>query len=212
MSRNLPSPVPQGWEKLPEGRMRASPGEFAPQPRPCPHPKNTAFCGNNQITLKHGPNSLARLLKWKMMTALLRTALTGLLLCSVPATAALAYDSEVWSSGSYLAGRSAAKLRDNGHASDYLSSALKADAGGTTGQLRQIGEPEHPEAEGQGMGQRHAGCDANQRGPAPGENARHPGCRDERQQEAASGAEEVGWASGAGHGEDRKAGKALAKI
>ena len=69
------------------------------------------------------------MLKWKMMTALLRTALTGLLLCSVPATAALAYDPGGWSSGSYLAGRSAAKLRDNGHASDYLSDALKADAG-----------------------------------------------------------------------------------
>lgn len=63
------------------------------------------------------------------MSALLRTALTGLLLCSVPAAEALAYDPAISSSGSYLAGRSAAKLRDNGHASDYLSDALKADVG-----------------------------------------------------------------------------------
>ena len=64
------------------------------------------------------------------MTALLRTALTGLLLASVPAASALAYDPAASSSGNYLAGRSAAKARDNGHASDYLSNALKADAGG----------------------------------------------------------------------------------
>lgn len=64
------------------------------------------------------------------MTALLRTALTGLLLASVPASAALAYDPAASSlSGSYLAGRSAAKLRDNDIASNYLASALKADAG-----------------------------------------------------------------------------------
>lgn len=64
------------------------------------------------------------------MTALLRTALTGFLLASIPATAALAYDPSSTSvSGSYLAGRSAAKLRDNDLASDYLTSALKADAG-----------------------------------------------------------------------------------
>ncbi len=112
---------------------RADEGLFSPatlpDEQPCPHPKNTAFCGNNQITLKHGRHAAAPLLKWKMMTALLRTALTGLLLCSVPASAALAYDPAVSSSGSYLAGRSAAKLRDNGHASDYLSNALKADVG-----------------------------------------------------------------------------------
>ena len=63
------------------------------------------------------------------MTALLRTALTGLLLASVPTTAALAYDPAASSSGSYLAGRSAAKLRDNDIASNYLSSALDADSG-----------------------------------------------------------------------------------
>ena len=64
------------------------------------------------------------------MTALLRTALTGLLLASVPATAALAYDPAASSSsGSYLAGRSAAKLRDNDIASNYLTDALKADTG-----------------------------------------------------------------------------------
>ena len=43
----------------------------------------------------------------------LRTALTGLLLASVPAASALAYDPAASSSGSYLAGRSAAKARDN---------------------------------------------------------------------------------------------------
>lgn len=64
------------------------------------------------------------------MTALLRTALTGLLLATVPATAALAYDPAMVSgSGSYLAGRSAAKARDNDLASDYLTEALKADPG-----------------------------------------------------------------------------------
>ncbi len=64
------------------------------------------------------------------MTALLRTALTGLLLVSASATAALAYDPALSSaSGSYLAGRSAAKARDNDLASDYLSDALKADSG-----------------------------------------------------------------------------------
>ena len=69
------------------------------------------------------------MLKWKMMTAFLRTALTGFLLASVPATAAFAYDPAASSSGSYLAGRSAAKLRDNDIASDYLANALKADTG-----------------------------------------------------------------------------------
>jgi tetratricopeptide (TPR) repeat protein len=92
-------------------------------------PKTPHFTANNQITLKHGRSHAARLLKWTMMTALLRTALTGLLLASVPATAALAYDPAASSSGSYLAGRSAAKLRDNDVASDYLTSALKADTG-----------------------------------------------------------------------------------
>ena len=53
------------------------------------------------------------------MTALLRTALTGLLLASVPATAALAYDPASSSSGSYLAGRSAAKLRDNSDIKEF---------------------------------------------------------------------------------------------
>jgi tetratricopeptide (TPR) repeat protein len=70
------------------------------------------------------------LLKWKMMTALLRTALTGFLLASIPATAALAYDPSSTSiSGSYLAGRSAAKLRDNDRAAGYLADALRSDAG-----------------------------------------------------------------------------------
>ena len=64
------------------------------------------------------------------MTAFLRTALTGLLLASMPATAALASDPSSTSiSGSYLAGRSAAKLRDNELASDYLLNALKIDTG-----------------------------------------------------------------------------------
>jgi len=80
--------------------------------------------------LKHGRQLAASTLKWMMMTALLRTALTGFLLASIPATAALAYDPASSSiSGNYLAGRSAAKLRDNGSASDYLTNALKADAG-----------------------------------------------------------------------------------
>ncbi|MCX7350642.1 MAG: tetratricopeptide repeat protein [Alphaproteobacteria bacterium] len=65
-----------------------------------------------------------------MMTAILRTALTGFLLASIPATAALAYDSSSsFVSGNYLAGRSAAKLRDNDLASEYLSNALKSDTG-----------------------------------------------------------------------------------
>ncbi len=65
------------------------------------------------------------------MTAfLLRAALTGLFLAPLSAGAALAYERAGLSpSGSYLAGRSAAKLRDNDLASDYLSSVLKADAG-----------------------------------------------------------------------------------
>lgn len=63
------------------------------------------------------------------MTALLRTALTSLLLASIPATAALAYDPSASVSGNYLAGRSAAKLRDNDMASGYLSNALKFDTG-----------------------------------------------------------------------------------
>lgn len=61
------------------------------------------------------------------MTALLRTALASLLLASVPAAAAFAYDPSV--SGNYLAGRSAAKLRDNDLASGYLSNALNSDIG-----------------------------------------------------------------------------------
>jgi tetratricopeptide (TPR) repeat protein len=61
---------------------------------------------------------------------LLRAALTGLFLTPLSAGAALAYEQAGLSpSGSYLAGRSAAKLRDNDLASDYLSGALKADAG-----------------------------------------------------------------------------------
>ena len=64
------------------------------------------------------------------MTALtLRAALAGLLLTSVTATAAFAYDPSMSPSGSYLAGRSAAKLRDNDLASDYLTNALKSDEG-----------------------------------------------------------------------------------
>jgi tetratricopeptide (TPR) repeat protein len=66
----------------------------------------------------------------KMTGFLLRAALTGLFLAPLSAGAALAYEQAGLSpSGSYLAGRSAAKLRDNDLASDYLSGALKADAG-----------------------------------------------------------------------------------
>lgn len=65
-----------------------------------------------------------------MTAPLLRAALTGLILTSLPATASFAYDPAATStSGSYLAGRTAAKLRDNDLASDYLSNALKADEG-----------------------------------------------------------------------------------
>ena len=64
------------------------------------------------------------------MTALsLRAALAGLLLASVASPAAHAYDPSMSPSGSYLAGRSAAKLRDNDLASDYLTNALKSDEG-----------------------------------------------------------------------------------
>ncbi|WP_421693456.1 tetratricopeptide repeat protein [Aestuariivirga sp.] len=62
------------------------------------------------------------------MTGLfLRAALTGLLLSGTAAHASGQSDASI--SGSYLAGRSAAKLRDNDLASDYLSDALKADSG-----------------------------------------------------------------------------------
>ncbi len=61
---------------------------------------------------------------------LLRAALTGLFLAPLSAGAALAYEQAGLSpSGSYLAGRSAAKLRDNDIASDYLTGTLKADEG-----------------------------------------------------------------------------------
>ena len=65
-----------------------------------------------------------------MTGILLRAALTGLFLTPLSAGAALAYDPAGLSpSGSYLAGRSAAKLRDNDLASEYLGGALKADEG-----------------------------------------------------------------------------------
>jgi tetratricopeptide (TPR) repeat protein len=65
-----------------------------------------------------------------MTGLLLRAALSGLILLPLGAHGALAYEqTETFASGSYLAGRSAAKLRDNGIASDYLTHALKADSG-----------------------------------------------------------------------------------
>ena len=60
---------------------------------------------------------------------LLRAVLAGLLASMLPA-AAFAYEQQgTSSSGDYLAGRTAAKLRDNDLASGYLGNALKADKG-----------------------------------------------------------------------------------
>ena len=65
-----------------------------------------------------------------MTGLLLRAAVSGLLLAALPAANAHAYEGmEASPSGGYLAGRSAAKLRDNDLASDFLGHALKADAG-----------------------------------------------------------------------------------
>lgn len=59
-----------------------------------------------------------------------RAVVAGLVLASFPHALALAYEqTEATSSGAYLAGRTAAKLRDNDLASDYLGNALKADRG-----------------------------------------------------------------------------------
>lgn len=68
---------------------------------------------------------------WIVMTGfLLRAVMAGLLFLPLAAPPALAYEqTETFSSGSYLAGRSAAKQRDNGVASDYLTHALRADGG-----------------------------------------------------------------------------------
>ena len=61
---------------------------------------------------------------------MIRTALATLLCGPLFAPSALAYEkAESSFAGSYLAGRSAIKLRDNDLASDYLSAALKSDAG-----------------------------------------------------------------------------------
>ncbi|MFN4143604.1 tetratricopeptide repeat protein [Aestuariivirga sp.] len=65
-----------------------------------------------------------------MTGLLLRAILSLLLLGPLSAAGASAYEkTEPSSSGSYLAGRSAAKLRDNDAASDFLGHALKADSG-----------------------------------------------------------------------------------
>ena len=87
-----------------------------------------------------------------MTGLLLRAALTGLFLAPLPAGPALAYQQAGASpSGSYLAGRSAAKLRDNDLASDYLGGALKADAGNPVLTekvfLLELSEGNMPEAE-----------------------------------------------------------------
>lgn len=59
-----------------------------------------------------------------------RAVIAGLVLASSPGGLALAYEQAgTSSSGAYLAGRTAAKLRDNDLASDYLGNALKADRG-----------------------------------------------------------------------------------
>lgn len=60
----------------------------------------------------------------------LRALLSAALLAPLTAVPAVAYErSEVSPSGNYLAARSAAKLRDNDLASDYLSRVLKLDQG-----------------------------------------------------------------------------------
>ena len=65
-----------------------------------------------------------------MRRSLFRAALSALLLTPVSAIPAAAYEKpEASPSGSYLAGRSAAKLRDNDLASDYLNQVLKYDSG-----------------------------------------------------------------------------------
>lgn len=65
-----------------------------------------------------------------MRRSLFRVVLSALLFAPVSAVPASAYEKpEASPSGSYLAGRSAAKLRDNDLASDYLNTVLKADAG-----------------------------------------------------------------------------------
>ena len=78
-----------------------------------------------------GPRRVARLMKRMMMTRLLlRAALAATLCGPLFAGAVSAYEKADPSlAGSYLAGRSAAKLRDNDSASDFLSNALKVDAG-----------------------------------------------------------------------------------
>ncbi len=59
-----------------------------------------------------------------------RAVLSALLLAPLSALPVAAYEKiEASPSGSYLAGRSAAKLRDNDMASDYLSQVLKSDVG-----------------------------------------------------------------------------------
>lgn len=65
-----------------------------------------------------------------MRRSLYCVALSALLMAPVTAVPAAAYEKpEASPSGSYLAGRSAAKLRDNDLASDYLSTVLQADEG-----------------------------------------------------------------------------------
>ena len=65
-----------------------------------------------------------------MRRSLYCVALSALLMAPVTALPAAAYEKpEASPSGSYLAGRSAAKLRDNDLASDYLNTVLQADEG-----------------------------------------------------------------------------------
>ena len=65
-----------------------------------------------------------------MRRSLYCVALSALLMAPVSALPAAAYEKpEASPSGSYLAGRSAAKLRDNDLASDYLNTVLQADEG-----------------------------------------------------------------------------------
>ena len=101
-----------------------------------------------------GLHGAAPCLKWMTMTGyLLRTVFSALLLAPLAAAPASAYENlDASLSGNYLAARSAAKLRDNDVASDYLSKVLKSDAGNPQLTeklfLLELSEGRMPEAEG----------------------------------------------------------------
>jgi tetratricopeptide (TPR) repeat protein len=85
------------------------------------------------MTRNQGGKGLPAFMKRMTMSEfMIRAALATLLCGPLFAPSALAYEkAEPSFAGSYLAGRSAIKLRDNDLASDYLSTALKSDAGNT---------------------------------------------------------------------------------